>query len=254
MDEGKQELFVTVQHDNAVVVYRKKAEGEEKPLRWLGGNDTQMEDPHGIAVDTKQNLLIVTNHGSARLREEGPLPAAYSIRRYGPDVESHPEASWRFIRGSGKFELPSITIYRRDASGNTAPLRIIEGPKTGLNWPMQVAVDEERGELYVANDMDHSILVFRVTDDGDVAPIRSIKGPKTGIRHPTGVALDLKNREVWAASMGNHSATVFSMTADGDVPPLRTIRGGPSNEPALMIGNPGAVGYDTKRDEILVPN
>src|SRR5437870_9423779 len=29
----------------------------------------------------------------------------------------------------GRFDPPSITIYRRGASGNTAPLRMIQGPK-----------------------------------------------------------------------------------------------------------------------------
>ena len=68
-------------------------------------------------------------------------------------------------------------------------------------------------------------------------------------------AIDLKDGHCVRLEQGRmDSATVFSMTANGDVPPLRTIRGGPSNEPSLMIGNPGAVGYDTKRDEILVPN
>ena len=119
---------------------------------------------------------------------------------------------------------------------------------------MQIVVNEERGELYVANDMDHSVLVFRVTDSGDVAPIRKLKGPKTRLLNPTGVALDLKNNELWVSNMGNHSASVFPLTADGDVAPKRTIRGGPEDEKSLMIGNPGAVGYDTKRDQILVPN
>ena len=31
-------------------------------------------------------------------------------------------------------------------------------------------------------------------------------------------------------------------------------RGGPAGRLALNIGNPGAVGYDSKRQEILVPN
>jgi len=44
------------------------------------------------------------------------------------------------------------------------------------------------------------------------------------------------------------------VTANGDVKPLRIIRGGPADQPALNIGNPGAVGYDSKRDQILVPN
>jgi hypothetical protein len=54
--------------------------------------------------------------------------------------------------------------------------------------------------------------------------------------------------------MGNHTAAVFPLDANGDVAPKRAIRGGPADELSLMIGNPGAVGYDTKRDQILVPN
>jgi DNA-binding beta-propeller fold protein YncE len=46
-----------------------------------------------------------------------------------------------------------------------------------LNWPSHIAVNAARGELYVANDIDNSILVFRVTDQGDVAPTRVIRGP-----------------------------------------------------------------------------
>ena len=219
------------------------AEGEEPPLRRLFGDDTQLEDPHGVAVDAKDNLLFISNHGNARFRGNP-----------GPSIEDPSRSMGRFQRGSGKFEPPSITVYARDAKGNTAPLRIIEGPKTGLNWPMHLAVDEERGELYVANDMEHSILVFRTSDEGNVAPSRVIQGPRTGIRNPTSVALDRKNGEVWVANMGNHTATVYPLTADGDVAPIRTIRGGAVEDPTLMIGNPGAVGYDTKRDEILVPN
>jgi hypothetical protein len=89
---------------------------------------------------------------------------------------------------------------------------------------------------------------------GDVAPARVLKGPKTNIQNPTGVYLDLKNDELWVANFGNHSATVYRRGASGDTPPLRTIRSGPAAEPALGIGNPHPVAYDSKREEILVPN
>ena len=248
VDEGEQEIFLTVEHSNAVVVYRKMAEGEEPPLRRLFGDDTELEDPHGIALDTTNNLLFVSNHGNVRYRNQ-------TGERDSGGIYSQGAQNMRgFVRGSGKFEPPSITVYSLDAEGNTAPIRIIEGHRTRLNWPMHLAVHEERGELYVANDMDHSILVFRITDQGDAAPTRIIKGTNTGIKNPTSVALDLKNGELWVANMGNHSATVFPLTANGDVEPLRTIRAGPANEVSLMIGNPGGVGYDTKREEILVPN
>lgn len=242
VDEGRQELFLTVQHQNEVIVYPKKAAGQDAPLRELVGDDTHLEDPHGIAVDVKDNLIFVSNHGSVSFR--------------GKDSAIHisPGVNKSFLRGSGEFHPPSITVYARDAQGNTPPIRTIEGPETRLNWPMQIAIDEQRGELYVANDVDHSIVVFKTTDSGNVAPTRMIKGPSSNLKNPTGVALDLKNRELWVASMGNHSANAFSLTANGNVAPLRIVRGGPSDELSLMIGNPGAVGYDTKREEILVPN
>jgi hypothetical protein len=54
--------------------------------------------------------------------------------------------------------------------------------------------------------------------------------------------------------MGNHSATVYRRAASGDAAPLRTIRSAPVGKQAQIIGNPGAVAYDSRREEILVPN
>ena len=227
VDETAQELYLTVEHPPQVVVYRKMASGPEKPLRSMQGENTHLQDAHGIALDTKNQLMFVSNHGSA----------------------SNPK-----VPGGGHFEAPSITVYPMKAEGDVAPSRIIQGPKTQLNWPAQLYLDESRGELYVANDVGNSILVFRTADSGDAAPLRAIKGPKTGLLNPTGVFLDAVNHEVVAANMGNHSATVYPSLANGDVAPLRTIRSAPLGMKALAIGNPGAAGYDTKRDEVLVPN
>ena len=227
VDEKKQEMFLTVQHSNSVVVYKKTAEGTEKPLREIVGDATKLQDPHGIAVDSTRNLMFVVNYGNAK-----------ATKRSGP----------------GTFELPSITVYPLDATGDVAPLRVIKGEKTQLNWPAGMTIDPEEGILYVANDGGHSVLGFRVTDDGNVAPHRVIKGASTTLANPTGVAIDAKARELWVSSFSNHSASVFPLTANGDVAPRRTIRAAPLGEKALGIGNPGAVAYDTKRKEILVPN
>lgn len=227
VNEKDQELYLTVEHQNSVVVYRKFAEGEEKPLRSLRGDKTLLADPHGIALDTARGLLYVSNHGNAVTEGEN---------------------------ASGHFYPPSITVYPLKAEGEVAPLRVIQGSKTELNWPAAMALDPSRNELYVANDAGDSLLVFRATDSGNVAPIRAVKGPKTGIKNPTGVALDLDNGEVWVANMGNHRATVFSLTANGNTAPLRSVRSAPEEKLAMAIGNPGAVGFDTKREEILVPN
>lgn len=238
VDEERQELYLTVQHPPAVVVYRKMAQGEEKPIRILEGERTQLEDAHGIAIDPKNKLMFVSNHGATS--RATPDDSVIAIKRRVP--------------GSGKFDPPSITVYSLDASGNTAPLRIIEGPRTQLNWPAAMAIDADRGDLYVANDVEDSIVVFRANDNGNAAPSRAIKGPRTGLKNPTGIFVDPKNRELWVSNMGNHSATAYSLDANGNAAPLRTIRSAPQEKPALAIGNPGAVAYDSKREEILVPN
>ncbi|HYR84925.1 MAG TPA: hypothetical protein VE422_12665 [Terriglobia bacterium] len=255
-DETRQELYTTVQFPSAVVVYRKTAVNAEAPLRMLEGDATELADPHGIALDMKNDLMIIANHGHRRFYGGAAVSTLTEtweewIGKSTADLNSLPR---RYLPGLGKFEMPSINIYARGASGNTPPLRVIKGSKTQLNWPSHVAVHEDRGEIFVANDAEDSILVFRTSDGGDVAPTRVIKGPRTRVKNPTGLSLDVKNGELWVANMGNFAATVFPITADGDVAPLRVIRGGPADQIGLMIGNPGAVGYDSKRQQILVPN
>jgi len=210
-----------------VAVYRKEADGDEKPKRLLQGESTRLSDAHGIAIDTKNKLLFVNNWGN--------------ISDYQ-------------VVGTGRFEGPSITVYPIDANGDTPPLRVIQGPKTQLNWPAAMALDPDTGDLYVANDVGQSILVFRGTEQGDVPPRRVIKGQKTNLSYPTGVFIDVQNKELWASNLGNSSTTVYPLMASGDVAPLRTIRSAPSGKISLRFGKTQAVAYDSKRQEILVPN
>ena len=74
------------------------------------------------------------------------------------------------------------------------------------------------------------------------------------ISNPTGVYLDTKNHELWVASFGNHTAAAYNPTANGDAAPIRIIRSAPANRPVPGMGNPHPIAYDSKREEILVPN
>lgn len=247
VDETSQELFLAIQDPPMVTVYHKDAKGEEKPIRVLRGNHTGLADAHGIGLDTKNGWMFVANYGSVSRYEDGggnSIGAGTSVATLGTAMTP----------GSGKFQAPSITAYPLKASGDTPALRTIAGPNTTLNWPAHIYVDANHGELFVANDGDNSILVFRVTDNGNVAPSRVLKGPRTQIKNPTGIFVDTAHDELVVANMGNHSATVYRRTAEGDTPPLRTIRNAPLSKGALMIGNPGSVAYDTKRDAIITPN
>jgi DNA-binding beta-propeller fold protein YncE len=245
-DEEKQELLMTIQDDHAVSVFKKTAKDQDTPIRLLQGPKTLMADPHGIALDTKTGLIYVTNWGTVQDRK-------YDVPwRYGK--VNWPVGRNNNIPGSGKILPPSITVYRKDASGDTAPLRVISGPKTLLDWPTSIAVHPDRGEIFVANDTNDTVTVYRSDANGDVAPIRILKGPRSMIKNPTGVALDLKNNELWVSNFGSHSATVYPVDASGDPVPKRVIRSGPADDPSPMFSNPHTVAYDSKRDQLLVSN
>jgi DNA-binding beta-propeller fold protein YncE len=248
VDEAAKELFLTVQHDNAIVVFNKSAKGVAAPLRVVQGDHTGLADPHGMALDTKNNLLYVTNHGSTH--QVRPAPGA----RRREDIVGWPLTRDDAVPGSGKILPPSITVYAKDAKGDAAPRRTIAGPKTEMDWPTGIAVDPDRNEIFVANDGGNSILVFEASASGDVAPIRVLKGPKSLVSNPTGVFLDQANHELWVASFGNHIAAAYNPMANGDVAPIRLIRSAPPNQPVPGLGNPHPLAYDTKREQILVPN
>jgi len=256
VDEQAQEMFLTIQHDSALVVYPKMARNDDSPVRLLQGDNTRLADPHGVALDSKNGLMFVTNFGSTQSHTPGPDggPRSGGTLGGGEGKTAWPLGWDDVVPGSGRFYPPSINVYPIKASGNTAPLRVIAGPRTQMNWPTAISFDDERNEIYVANDAADSVLVFDASAEGDAAPVRVLKGPKSLIKNPTGVFVDVKNNELWVANFGNHSATVYPRTASGDAPPLRVIRSAPAGKQALMIGNPGALSYDTKREEILAPN
>ena len=250
-DEQEQELLLTIQDDHAVIVFKKDAQDEDSPVRILQGIKTRMADPHGIALDTKRNEIFVSNWGTNNERPPLSEGGGGDARHERTDF---PVGRNRAFSGTGKIQPPSITVYPKKAQGDTPPLRVIQGPRTQMDWPTALAVHPERGELFVANDTGNSVIVFRADASGDVAPIRVIKGPRTMVKNPTGIALDLENNELWVANFGSHAATVFPVDANGNVAPKRVIRSGPVNAPSPLLSNAHTVAFDSKRDEILVAN
>jgi DNA-binding beta-propeller fold protein YncE len=262
VDEAREEMYLTSQHSNAISVFPKNAKNDEPPIRLLQGDKTLLGDPHGIVFDPKTDMIFVANYGATATPSYDSGPGyggksgyvRYNRTRFDPATKPFwPLDVGQMIPGSGRTMGPSITVYRRDANGDVAPVRVIKGPRTRLNWPAGMAIDVERGEIYVANDGDSSVLVFRTSAEGDAAPVRVLQGPKTLLRYPNGVFVDKVNDELWVANFGNHTATAYKLNAGGDTAPVRVIRSAPLGTPAPLLVN-ARIGYDTKREEILAPN
>jgi len=269
LNRDRDEMAVTVEASNMIVVYRREAKGEDAPLRVIRGARTGLGDPHGVYFDSVSNELIVANHGNKTTTgggdesDESPRAARDARDRGGRGGVEFEEGS----RGQasvpyrsrepyvgGHFYPPSITVYPGTAQGDVEPTRTIHGPHTELNWPMALDVDTVNNEIAVANSGANSILIFRRTDKGAAAPVRVIRGARTALDHPMGVSIDKKNNEIWVSNYNDHTAIVFSRTANGNVAPKRIIRNAPEGAPTSGFGNPGAIAYDSKRGEILVPN
>jgi DNA-binding beta-propeller fold protein YncE len=95
----------------------------------------------------------------------------------------------------------SITVYRTDASGDVAPIRVIKGPRSMVKTPFGVAVDLVNNELWVANLGSHSATVFPIDASGDPAPKRVIRSAPAGdaspmIANPHTIAFDTKREEI----------------------------------------------------------
>ena len=179
-------------------------------------------------MDTKDQLLFVVNNGAVADSKDGlawrrwpitipgspdPLWGVPCNRTPGIDCEYGGEWYRKFegnvykfvgratvIPGSGRFDPPSITVYPLKANGDVAPLRVIQGDKTGLSNPTGVFVDGVNNELLVANWGNHTITVYPRGAGGNLKPLRVISPTKSrvsaGIGNPGAIYVDPERDEI----------------------------------------------------------
>jgi len=125
----------------------------------------------------------------------------------------------------------AILTLAGGANGGDPPLRVIQGPKTGLVQPDTLAIDVPHDEI-VADSGNDSVLVFQRTGNGDIEPIRRIGGPKTHISNIYGLAVDsvhnlivVGNRIDTGGRASEDAILIFNRTDTGDVAPRSMISG-----------------------------
>jgi DNA-binding beta-propeller fold protein YncE len=134
----------------------------------------------------------------------------------------------------------AILTFRGGASGEEAPVRIIQGPSTEIGPSMdRVDVDSVHDEIFVPNR--DSVLVFPRGATGDTPPIRVIRGADTLLRRANSIAVDpihdlivvgyiqtasLREAEEAAAwDDGRGGLLIFGRTDNGNVKPRAIISG-----------------------------
>jgi hypothetical protein len=135
----------------------------------------------------------------------------------------------------------SVMTFRGGAAGEEAPIRVIQGLKTGLVYTDQLDADPVHNEIFVPMRGPNGgvIYVFDRTAQGNVAPIRILEGPDVGVSG-NGIAVDPDHDLLLAGGRGG--LRIFTRTASGNTKPLRIITGGPKsgttgpNAPVMVPG------------------
>ena len=218
------ELLVPVPFGGAILTFRGGANGEEPPLRVIQGSQTRLEAPDRLGIDPVNNEIYVpegrkvlvfpreTNGNVAPVRAlEGMQTKLGGGFTAGVGVIGIDSIRNLLVAGSGTGQGDNgrlqLLIFDRKASGDTAPIRNINGPKTMLTNlggpftlypPKGKIIVPIRGAVTVNKTMavDSFVGVYDINDDGDVAPEMILGGPRGVFQMIRGVAVNARHKEL----------------------------------------------------------
>lgn len=185
---------------NRIAVFAPGAGGSQAPVRLLSKIPYR---PHSLAFAKDGTMYVV-----------GTSPT--SINVYAPGAVGAPPTPIRTITGpettlttihdiavdsAGYIYVTDLTgnrivVFAPNANGDVAPVRVISGPKTKLQYVGYLAFDHQENLVWAGPisgaylPRDARVLVFPKGANGDVEPMRFIMGPNTGMGRPNGVHVE----------------------------------------------------------------
>jgi len=183
-DEKNDEIMVANAFAQAILFFRGAVDGEEAPIRILMGPHTQIQSPDfGLSIDNVNDELYVTEHERILVFPRKANGDVAPIRILeGPKTELANLWGTAAVRGVGVDPIHNVLvvtgyfqnrghvlIFDRTASGNTAPIRKIAGPKTGIQGASySLRVHPPKGWIFT--QAMGGIGVWSVFDSGEIPP------------------------------------------------------------------------------------
>ncbi len=171
---------------DTVTIYPAGSNGNVTPSSTIGGSNTGLSEPAGVALDASSNIYVTNS-------------------------------------GSGSGGTGTVTVYRAGSSGSITPSSTIGGSNTGLGKPAGIALNAS-GDIYVANEYGNTVTGYPAGSNGNVAPRSIIGGSNTSLSGPFGVALDASG-SIYVANLDSDTVTVYPAGSNGDVTPSATVAG-----------------------------
>jgi DNA-binding beta-propeller fold protein YncE len=117
----------------------------------------------------------------------------------------------------------AVLVFRGSANGDEPPIRMIQGPCTGMVNPHAISLDLDHREILIASLSARAIAVFPMDAKGNATPVRYIKGPKTRLGHIVGMGVDPATNLLAVAN--SEEILIFHRTDTGDIAPAGEIKG-----------------------------
>jgi len=227
----RDEIVVPQVFGQSILTFRGAVSGEEPPLRVIQGPMTQLRGASMLGIDPVHNEIFVPEGNQIQvfdLLANGNVKPIRVLK--GPDtllgaanVAIDPIHDRLIVTGSlgtrAKAENNAILIFDRLAQGNTKPLGVIKGPRSGVNGTFGVRALPQRGLFATSvngtqytdpNDASY-VGVWSIYDNGDVPPRYTIGGPYGKLKQPRGIDFDLRNKAVLISDKLLNSVLTYSV-------------------------------------------
>ncbi len=225
-DNVRDEILVPAHYLMGVVTFKGDANGNVSPVRKIYGPKTQIGLLDAVAIDPVHGEIFVPQGGG------------------GPNSTT-----------GGR-----ILVFSRDADGDVAPIRILEGAEGGWR-PNRIAIDPVRNLMVVSSGGRDGLRIFNRTASGNDKPLRFLNSP--GAKEVWLLTVNPANGMIFAVSRpgvinsvegdlsGRYALDdyvgIWSVYDDGDVPARITIGG-----PGLLLKDARGIALDIKNKNVLV--
>lgn len=209
VDVAHDEIFV-ITSTCCVSTFARTADGNASALRqifWRGA--ARLNNPGFVYYLAATDEIVVADYT--------PSPDSRAVLLFFARTASGDVAPTRTIEGAstllgtgivglahvpGHAELVALTVdadgayrmvtFAQNASGNVAPMRVVEGPALGIENAGAIAYDAATDRIYALsgtyNSTSQALVAFPRTATGNVAPVRRVAGPRTMLAEPTAIA------------------------------------------------------------------
>jgi hypothetical protein len=232
-DAVHDEIIVPVALSGAVLVFRGEARGNEPPLRVIQGADTGLIRPHTVTVDavsgeilagdpSARGVLVFDRLANGNVKPKRVISGPKTQFREIVGVASDTKNNAIVVASRAPDGPNGLFIFNHLDQGDVAPKRTIAGPLTGaLGRFRQVAVDPERGKIYLAVQAfrDQEPTPNKAADlyDSETSLQKLKANEQAGARGARGGGVP---RLLQAGFVG-----VWNIDDNGNVPPRMIIRG-----------------------------